>query len=1079
MSNLDEKDLSDILDHFEEKIKDEASEPDSPKFELNEEEFENLGSGEFSAELKNKIPAEQKPAEGGLQEVDFSNLSAGDMGFEQTEAAAAEVASVPEPAQEIDLPVLEEIVSENVRPEDAKVSENTEPGEATELGLSADDFTAPSPPLTEALSGSQPQPVAKLEKLETLFDKFTFPEEEKKPAEPIVDLTLSIEDIKPSTSELEEKMLDNLGESNIFDEPEESKLENLSVSSVFDKPEEKKLEDLSVSSVFDRPDEMMLVEAGAESHDKPEDLKLEDMTASNVFTVSAELQPVIEPPAITDVEKEAELEKLNKFFQEEKDEDISAEKIPVLNLDQIANELPLTPPLDKDLSDDVLSEISAAFDTEVPKKVPEIQKPEMESSTYSAFAQNLDLPVKSIEKAFGGDEAPEEEEVKESPRVQAAKKVLSKLKDGTKKSVISGQRKRGFSDRLIMYLMILSQLAVFLYFGMMFIKNLPGNFVLIPVVMLGIFLIQFLAAIRQSWLPTSFYMLSVFNLCFLFWRVFWKTDLEKLQAFWTGFQQSRLLFLMIGLCMVWLPLALTEINKKARYFLTIVGFYGLVSFIHILKYDQPLEGLVNARAFEQITQYFCNPFFILVNVYIPICLLILLPYTLVSLFRRNLQNFFRSLIGIQLGLFLFLNGNLFYHNNFYPTPLSFLLAPKAPSEGSDLKTLFLGQKPDTQELADYFKTLNGYLTGEVSVRKGGLSVIKAFKKELPQGSTFFPQTESFIYLQDGKVCLKDDKGGVQILVKESDPILSFGIYSAREGHKIIYAVKKGDKSLIYDYDISRSSKNKIEELDGAVLSISAGRNGRNFICQSDSTYLYSGGKFEQLRSGGRDYFFSRINDNDCFYSCWDETNHSNSLWKMDIVKQQPELLVFDNKDKTFPTQSSDGSYLAFLKQGQGPEIWVSSSEGNGKGLMFKGFEAKERVKAISWNYNGTGMLISTDKSAYLLQLNVVKEKSVPGTMDERSRRLSDELTALGFREITLKQGRELSVSVQIPKSSLLQSVAKLEMAVFTFLPEFRDKTILLALHQFQQSSRLDLELSGTPIFRQVDLGQWREDINWR
>ncbi|MDD5089447.1 MAG: hypothetical protein PHQ23_00870 [Candidatus Wallbacteria bacterium] len=704
------------------------------------------------------------------------------------------------------------------------------------------------------------------------------------------------------------------------------------------------------------------------------------------------------------------------------------------------------------------------------------------AETYAAYIQGVSQE-RSNRTGTSEEDSEDTEDHHGSEPARKAKKALEKIKETPSPVVVSGKKKRGFFKRALFYLLIMFELSVFLYFYPVFLIKAPGYWYAPPVAF-AVFLVHFLAAVRKDALPVTFFLMTVFLLIEQSVVFLIPFDPGAVVDFWKTFPEAATMFTMLGMVTMWLPLALTDINKKMRLFLTLIAIYGMIGFIFMIRNRTGIDALLEYSPLGE-TPYFITPFFVFLNGFLPLASAVLLLYLPVTIFRMEGKNMLRAFSFLVPAIFLFINGNLIYHFNGFFSPMALFFSR---SGGERIRTSFSLDSFNESELKVHFSRLEKMMTCEVLVRRGTLAIsedgIKKF--DLPPGSFFFPGSDNLSYLQKGKLSFRDEKGRVQPLIKSREDIICFDIFSSRDGNWVVYVVKADGGFAIRKYLISSESDELVEKIPHQVDELAVSRTGKHMIYRcGDDAYCRSGNQTTRLKSGGRDFVFAPGDEDLCYYSAWDEKYGSYSIWRMKTGKQDYEQLIFDSGDKRFPSPShvdgnSKESHLAFVRMGDRTEIWVAACDGNDKTRLFQDFEGSEKVTRISWLFDNSALFVSTDRRGYLMPLNLIREKTLAGSKESRVKDLERELNASGWKAVRVNLERGLIISAVAPETDVANAVGKLALSAYACLPEFRAKQYFqLEMRRMGNSEKVLIPLSGAPFFTQASVSDWRQKITWR
>jgi len=420
---------------------------------------------------------------------------------------------------------------------------------------------------------------------------------------------------------------------------------------------------------------------------------------------------------------------------------------------------------------------------------------------------------------------------------------------------------------------------------------------------------------------------------------------------------------------------------------------------------------------------------------------------------------------------LFAGGNLSYHYNHFLTPITKLMPGFKEIKPNDI---FKIQKIDEKALSSFATDFKSLMTKEVTFRKNSLRVASNNTVESKGISMFFPRSSRIISLVEDKLFVSSAKKRKKELLDKN--ISCFGV--SPSGSFLVYALKKNNNIMLQEF--GKNAVTKIGTSKSSIDELSISEDGKKIIARSsEDVYLYIDLKRSKYKRFGRDYIFSPSDDNKIYYSAYDENYGSYSIWENSIKNKHPRLLIFDDKDKFLPSPSPDNKFIVYLCQTDKPEIWLCGIDGNGKKLLFKDKNNKEPINAISWNYDGSKILISSDNSNTILNLNILKEYTVSGKKSDRLLLLKNTIKSLGVDINKISPEHGLTITATLTPGLDINTLARIIISAYVYYPESRTERLKLIFKGYDSSWSTNIPLSGIPYFSNNSINDWIKNIKWR
>ena len=649
------------------------------------------------------------------------------------------------------------------------------------------------------------------------------------------------------------------------------------------------------------------------------------------------------------------------------------------------------------------------------------------------------------------------------------KRSPKKKKRKIKKSFIK-RKKIGFLRKS--WLTLFSLICIFLlsYMTPVFMEKEPA-FWYLPIIFISVFVLYMLIAIKKGLYESALNLILFFSLIIPVFLLIRPFNLKSIEGLIKNLSFIPYFYILSSYYLIWTVATNKALAKKMRLFLLLVGSYGFIGFIPYIKSKLSMNRLLSYSYFNFIPGNYDSSFYIFLNIFIPILVLTYFFYLFVFLFKMKFTSLLSTICTLIISLMLFVSGNLSYHYNHDFTPITKILPG---FKKIDLSVSFNRKKADENTLSKFYYTLKSDMTKEVTFKNGSLKV-SAHQKELSQGiSQYFPRSSRIISLEDDILYVTSRNNSKSQLINSKISCYSVSF----SGSFIVYSNKSDNKIKVYE--LGKNSTITIDSPKYNIDELAISENGKNIISRSkDKIYLYIDGKKSYFKKSGQDYIFSPIGQNTIFYSSWDENYGSYSIWKNNIIDKKAMLIIFDNKDKYLPTPSPDGKFIAYIHNGKNLDIWLSDIDGNGKKLLFSLPNEIKKVNALSWNYDGSKLLVSTGKANFILTLNVQKEYTVNGNLDHRMRLLKKSIESLGIEIRKINISGNIFIKCTFSDKINPDTITRISLLTYKFIPEVRSKTLNLAFQGYGSTWETDILLSSIPFFSRTKFKDWINNIKWR
>lgn len=719
--------------------------------------------------------------------------------------------------------------------------------------------------------------------------------------------------------------------------------------------------------------------------------------------------------------------------------------------------------LDFNLNEEDLANLGKIDTIENEFKPSENKENEGDNKTTTEDKKKL-TKADVFREQFGIEIDEDEKKATSITKADISKTPAHKQKNATK-TIISTKKKSPFFIRLLYYILFIIGVTTLSIQIPIYLKY-NHNLWYLPLIFMGIFLFSTILSIKFHKFNVNFYLLTLFNVISISILAFFPIHLKDIFMFINKSILFPWILVLGSLTVLHYTLTFSAFNRKLRLFLSLIGFYGFLSIIFFIKNGFDINQLTTFNLIP-INYFYINPFFLFLNAYLLLTSAIILIYLLIALIRLEGYNIFRSLNILVIAITIWLSGNTLYHFNHIMTPL--ILVKPFPK----IKTvvdIINDTKFNKNSLNSFWNTINKKLIADIILKNNALSVIK-FTPFTKKGINyqFFPNSNQLCFLdKNGLFIIKSDNS-IKNLIKSKIELFKI----SPSGNAIIYILNNRIYTLTFGKD-----KKKIVYKNAKDI--------KKLTCNYDASIILfkKGNKWFNTKTG--ELFKRNISDinflsnNAYYYVSWDEIYQSYSIFFMKESSSSPERLIFDKYDKALPTISPDKKHITYvLKQTNNDEIWISNTDGNNKYRLFNKLEKYERVNLISWNYDGSKLLIDTNKKYYILDLNVKKEKSIPGSFDKRLKILKSDIKNLGIKNTKISTKNKLRIFIRLSDENILDSISKVILLTYAYLPEYRNKEVLFILFYKGQHKNLLLYLSKDIIFNNNVPIDWRKNAKWR